>query len=437
MDMLLAWFISRFREVRGIYCRLKWLKVQIMKLLLAAASAYFTFMFITLTSQNYLTYFSDPSHYGVITESLAVMIVIFAAIQFSSTLTSSIAPDKLPFITEIEINDKINAEYKSYKISKHDDQAILYDPAVNIMLEFNSNPIEYDTNMFQVHPIIFEMLPIFIFKMPEAGISTSDDLKVRMNTDLVVDVLSSKAVVTLQKTSYFRDRLSNTLANYRFRKDNRLIFDLRSSEVLTAQKQFFNLRDSKLSNQLGGSVILLTSDSTILFLRQGNRTAENPGRLAPAGSGSFNPRKPIEFNALSFQEYARQETSRELIEECDLSSNDIHDIQICGFGRYLYRNGKPEIFCIASTKLSSKTIKIPIKEWDYQQREVEFHSFAYGLDKNNVLSGLKDLIHKIENRHHGYENTSGPLYWNVLFAIEYLEQLDEINTVRLLNVHGS
>jgi hypothetical protein len=424
-----SWLLSRFRMLRGFLARVLWLRTYYLKLLLTVLSAVMVFAFFSINEGGWYSMAVNIQNYGYLTEAIAVLILAFSLIKGWSIAHTDVTFEKLEPITWIA--NETGAYNSCVPFGKH---AIVFNTDVNLSLELGMNPLRMISGKFKLHPLIYQLLPVFIMKMPEAGLDTSDDEKVRLASDLDPDVIRSGTTLNLQRTSYFRDRLSNTLANYLVKMEGRVILDLRNTEVRTREGYFYSLRESALSNQLGGSVILFTSDSTIIILSQGNRTAENAGRLAPAGSGSFDtlPRKKLE--ALTFQEYARKEVARELREECGLSEQDVHNIQICGFGRYLYRNGKPEVFCVATTRKTSNEIRIPVREWDYQQKKVKILPFWGTLSRESALTGIAQLISNIELKADGYENSSAPLYWNALFAKQYLEVLEVEDEARLFQL---
>lgn len=416
MDMIFAWVLSRGRDLRGLLARVRWLGQDLLKVVLAITAGALAFVLFSVPRTDYAAFFANASNYGIFFETVSVTSLIYGGIALWVRTRTTLVFERLTPLDKTTVAPQPDEEILVYQR-----QAILYNPALNPLLESASNPVGFTEVSFHVHPLIRELLPSFILSMPETKIDTSDDAKVRLYTDLTVDLLQRGGKVHLQRTSYFRDRLTNTLANYRVRLDGREILNLRH-EVVQANRRLVSLKESTMSNQLGSSTLLLTSDSTIVFLRQGNRVAENAGRLAPAGSGSFD--LPKQRAALNFQAFARDEARRELCEECGLPPGDVVAIQLCGFGRYLYRNGKPEVFCIAVTRRDSQSIEVPLREWDYQQRHVERHGFDGSLCAANVVRGLDALRLRLEEGGPGFEQVSGPLYWNVLFARDYLAALD-------------
>lgn len=420
--------LSMWRRFKGMSHRIFWLKSYYFKLFVSLVSAYLVFSFFSVSGDGIEGQISNLQNYGYLTESLAILIVIFSLVKGWNLLNTDVVFQKQDYINKLP--DKIDTYNE---ISTYGNYSVVYNKSVNISIDSGSNPITVNDECFEIHPLINEMLPFFILNMPEAKIDTTDDLKVRLNSDIDSDFITANNEINLQKTTYFRDRLSNTLANYIVSKHGRPILDLRSNEVTNNDGYFYSLRESKLSNQLGGSVILFTSDSSIVLLKQGNRSSENPGKLAPSGSGSFDYLGKKDIEKKTFQEFSKTQVSRELIEECGLVQADIHDIQICGFGRYLYRNGKPEIFCVAYTKKSSNDIRIPTRELEFHQKEVEIVSFELGFTRCNIITGLEKLISKMEDKENGFSNCSGVLYWNALFAKEYVESMSEEKLRRLFN----
>jgi hypothetical protein len=416
MNTVLAWVFSRGRDMRGLWSRVRWLGPDLLKVTLAVSAGALAFVLFSRPQTGYAAFFTDVSNYGVFFEAVSITSLLYGGIALWVRTRTTMVFDRLAPLDKTSV-----APQPDELISVHQGQAIVYSPAINQLLESSSNPVVFTEVPFDVHPLVRELLPSFILSMPETTLDTSDDAKVRLYTDLTVDLLRGSGKVFLQRTSYFRDRLSNTLANYRVRLDGRELLNLRQ-EAVDADRRLVSLKESTLSNQLGSSTLLITADSTIVFLRQGNRVAENAGRLAPAGSGSFD--LPKQRSNLNFQAFARDEAKRELCEECGLTSGDVVAIHLCGYGRYLYRNGKPELFCIAVTGRSSQSIEVPLREWDYQQRHVERHGFEGNLSAANVVRGLDKLRLRLEKGGPGFEQVSGPLYWSVLFAREYLAGID-------------
>jgi len=298
--------------------------------------------------------------------------------------------------------------------------SLLHIPSLNYILDRAKNPIEVNTEMYEINPIIKLFRGTFI-KEILAGEVDWDDKKVRLKQDLSCEIINKSKPIPLQKTSYFRSLLSNGIADKNVFINDWPVIKMRN-EIIDNRGNLIDLYNSKLSNHLGGSAILITNDSKIVYLKQ-NKTRVDKYKTTPSGSGSFNYYKKKEFEKLTFQEYVRQEVKREILEECALISDDIPVIQICGYGRALHRGGKPDLFCIARTCKDIMHIKPPVKEWEYQQKTPLYYSFDGPINKKNLINGLTSfrefiLSEKTDNLIHGPY-----LYWNVELAIQYLQNI--------------
>ena len=400
--------------------------MHIFKLTLTIASGYVAFVFFQPQSTSNLSDLSSIPNISLIIKGISIGVVIVSGLSFTVLLRTNLVFKRLRTIDESSIKPCPESDEV---INSFRDEGIIYSPSLNMIIENGCNPIILEQRRFAVHPVVKKFLPLFILRMPDSRLDTFDSKKVRLNSDLNKDFIERSEVVQLQRTSYFCDRLSNSLASYELSLDGRSVLNLRSEVIENGE--LVSLRASQLSNQLGGSSILITRNGTITYLNQGNRTAENAGRPSPAGSGSFDFMKKSAIESLTFQEYAKRQTRRELIQECGLRESDIVDIQICGFGRYLYRNGKPEVFCISSTYVDSNSIAPPIREWDYQQKMPMFETINGLCNRENAVKGLRSLETKMQRRDGRLDNACGPLYWNVIFAVEYLNKMSPENEARL------
>lgn len=299
-------------------------------------------------------------------------------------------------------------------------QAIIYSEEINSNLEKSINPIRVLKNSYELPFIVQHFSKYLIRELRNTNSwksTTVNDNKVRLCTEISLDILKNKKDITIQKTNYFKDRLSNTLANFQIDHNNDEFINLRNGLVLNKENKLIGLNDSKLSNQLGGSTILICKEGIVLLVQ--NNTNENPDSLSPSGSGSFDFKNPEKFE--SFQKFARHQSRRELMEECGLSEKDIV-IQLCGYGRYLYRNGKPEVFCIASTTKSWNDLSPTMHERLYQKKDIKTFRIEGVVNKENTIIKLNQIIDDTKNKRYPCDNANGPLFWNLIFAKNYLEK---------------
>lgn len=328
-------------------------------------------------------------------------------------------------------------------------QSMLTNRAVNLRLEKTANKIHYNKKLGKIDPLVNHFLVHFILKLKNGPVDakwdTFDEHKLGLKTDISLDLLDRRGRVDIQRTSYFRDRLSNGLINWRVDIKDRFAFDfieeafdlVRDSDGSNCWR-LKDLGNSSLANQLGASAILITADGYAVYLTQGSRSAENSDKLAPSGSGSFDVNSIAQLTTGTLQELVRREMKRELREECGLTETDIFDMQICGYGRYIYRGGKPEFFCIATTEKCYVDISVPLRELNWQQSKLAGKILA-GIKRDNpgalaisIADALEIHGREMEQNHHR-KPVSGPLLWNITIAADYLRYADDMALSKLLS----
>src|SRR5579862_6482340 len=173
-------------------------------------------------------------------------------------------------------------------------------------------------------------------------------------------------------------------------------------------------------------------------IAQQSRSAENPDKLAPSGSGSFDAGRIRPFRNRSLQALVRAEAMRELCEECGLPQKDVHAIQICGYGRYIYRAGKPEFFCVATTAKVYNEVSVPTRELDWQHKQKSGMRLVpldrdAGLEtlRNTMIAALTQHAHELEHNN-ASQPVSGPLLWNLRLAADYLRHTRDVHLSQLL-----
>lgn len=420
--------------------RMRWLRTDVISLVI----------FVSLTIVSVLELFQllkaeDTTIIAVWKEVLPFLvglvgaIISFLKLFFSYRIDLHLAENPTISCQDLVLDkeyerDEVQIDFRNSK------QAIIYNPKVNLLLNEAKNTVAMLEEPFAIHPIAKNNLIYLFRKMPDWSSETFDSAKVRLTQELTEELLTTSTPIKLQKSSYFKDRLSNSLANYKLAQDKYIILNLRDEFINPRTNKILSLTESRLSNQLGASTLLFTSDNKIIFLMQGKRTNENKKRWAPSGSGSFDFVSPKPGQL--FADYCLEQAKRELCEESNIKENDIKKIAICGFGRYVYRNGKPEVFCLATTLRKSTDIHIRLKEWDYQDKsKINAFELPEKLNKANLMLGLEAFIAhlkvittKVPSGNREEDSVSGPLYWNVKFTYEYVKSKDEGSIASFFNL---
>lgn len=140
---------------------------------------------------------------------------------------------------------------------------------------------------------------------------------------------------------------------------------------------------SWLFNGVGVSTLAFTRDGMLVTLRQSNKTLNNPGLYAPAGSGALEPQDANGQLSLPLAQFICAGALRELREECAIQSREIELVLPLGFGRWLDQAGRPEFHSVAFLGIDSHQLRrrrTSISERAFV-REIRFDRMPMGADR--------------------------------------------------------
>ncbi|MFC4613974.1 hypothetical protein ACFO3K_04555 [Cellulomonas algicola] len=126
--------------------------------------------------------------------------------------------------------------------------------------------------------------------------------------------------------------------------------------------------ESWLLNAIGTSVLALTTDGRLVVVSQSAHNESSGGLLAPSGSGSLEPADVGAAGASDLATIAAHGALRELEEETGLRRDDVVDWRHLGYGRWLEKAGKPELFTVAALRVDSHELhrrRIPSADRPY------------------------------------------------------------------------
>jgi len=237
--------------------------------------------------------------------------------------------------------------------------------------------------------------------------------KLGLRTEIDSAFVAGAAPAVLQRTCYFFDRTTNDVLSKTVHSRSRGYRVWRGRDhFISDDERLIRLERAAASNQLGGSTILVDQSRNVYLTRQASTSAESPGLLAPTGSGSFDlasyQSRVAKRPNLSFQEFCRVEIERELFEETDLRFRELElRTFLIGFGRYLYRGGKPEIFAASALRRDAVQMKVSPSErlWT----------------AGHIVLPLYDLLRWTDEKLTG---VSGPLAANVVALRRFLGSRD-------------
>ena len=151
---------------------------------------------------------------------------------------------------------------------------------------------------------------------------------------------------------------------------------VRGKIVATVGRSFFidrhgrvrDFADSWLLNNVGTSVLAITTDARLVVVVQSNMNESSQGLLAPSGSGSLEPKDMRGSNRIDLAKFASNGALRELHEETGIEENMVAETAFLGFARWIEKAAMPELLTIARLNIDSHAVeraKIPSSDRPY------------------------------------------------------------------------
>jgi hypothetical protein len=155
-----------------------------------------------------------------------------------------------------------------------------------------------------------------------------------------------------------------------------------------------DLAKSRLANALGVNTLLFTADGELIIQKRSKSVVISHSQLAPPSSGDFEADdfrpNPSDFESVPIFRESKEEVH---IHREDLQ---IDSVKFLGITRELARGGKPEMFFMAYTKLSSKQIKTLRRSArdKWESSKLIFWPFGSEVLQKNIDSDQQFVIRK-------------------------------------------
>lgn len=225
-----------------------------------------------------------------------------------------------------------------------------------------------------------------------------NDPKVRLSTTLTPDILGADEPIDIQRTDYFSSLVTNELTGREMVRRTQCIdvaydgisFFLSGSRLLRHEV-------SRTSDHIGISVHGITCDGVLVSTLQAARSAQDPGRYAPAGSGSMDWSDAAGSNGDRLIDIVAAAMKRELAAECGLPDDVVTTPMVAGYARLLHRGGKPEFFGISRIKARYSELSVSRDERPF----VDSHrSHPVRLETaETFIDSLDEITQQFQNRH--------------------------------------
>lgn len=197
---------------------------------------------------------------------------------------------------------------------------------------------------------------------------TLNEHKLGLRTEIDSVFMAGNRPVVMQRTRYFFDRTTNSVLDKDVWSRSREQRVWRGRDhFISEDDRLIRLERAGASNQLGGSTLVIDQSRQVYLTMQAATSAESPDLLAPSGSGSFDllryRARATRRKSLTFQQFCRGEVERELLEETALKANALElRTFLIGFGRFLYRGGKPEVFGVSALRRETAEARVSDRE---------------------------------------------------------------------------
>ncbi|WP_313522552.1 hypothetical protein [Shinella sp.] len=264
---------------------------------------------------------------------------------------------------------------------------------VNELLDSSRNPVHLDMEKFEVP----QALEDFRARCVNLKKPNRNDPKIRLETDVTPTALTRRDPFRLRRTDYFSGSATNEMACDQFETVSKvrlgrpaLLFSV--GDLVIHNGRLLGLQESVLSNHIGVSTIVITSDHQFVLQDQGDQ-AVSANETAVGASGSLDLRdfEETRLNASTLQGLLRYGMEREAKEELSAEfTNGRSNTVLTGYARYLARGGKPEFFGITRTRSTLSQLKPtrPDKRFVANIRGIPFSPSNEGL--LDVIASLLD-----------------------------------------------
>lgn len=161
----------------------------------------------------------------------------------------------------------------------------------------------------------------------------------------------------LAPARYWDHLASDIMATKKALRDGEPDESLGRSLYVDRRGQLRDFSDSWLLNGLGTSLLAITTDWKLVIVAQSTRNESSGGLWAPSASGSLEPQDFRGVTSLDMATLAANGALRELEEETGIRQSDVAATAFLGFGRWIEKAAKPELWTLAGLSIDSHEVK--------------------------------------------------------------------------------
>lgn len=282
----------------------------------------------------------------------------------------------------------LHAGYQVQRIGRGPETAAV-SPVINQALRHGWDPPVFRSAPKRQSAVSDQDAYAILDDVARGGTVLTNDPKVALCSDLLSPTLEMPAAIA--RTRYFDGVVSNDMFMRQITREGHVV--LSGRDLCTTRGCLDLLSESRASNHIGVSVLALTWDGLLVLSEQGSRSAQEPQRLAPTGSGSVDWKDTKDARTLL--DICRRAAVREFVEETSIAITEA-DLLPIGFSRLIFRGGKPEFFFLVRLNAAKGDFRVIAGEHGLTAGHEFFR--LEGSNAQEAGTSLRRLLRELDGR---------------------------------------
>jgi hypothetical protein len=288
---------------------------------------------------------------AVVNLSLAVVSFAFLISELARFRSSSSQLRFIPWLDDFDDVEQALADNSRFEIVRFSNGTFLADHVATVEIGAGRVQVSVDHAPFQVPVRLKEIGGEYRRRATAGRIDVWNGPVLGLDSNLGADRDLPVDEVVLRSGRYFDHLSTDLLAMNEVQAHGRYRDDLGRALVIDRHSLPRDFGDSWLLNALGTQIIALTTDQRAIVVHQTAKNESSKNQQAPSGSGSVEPVDAPDGRSL--RDIAVAGALREMGQEAGITEDDVVDTEFLGFGRWLDKAGKPELFCVARLSIDS------------------------------------------------------------------------------------
>ncbi|GAA5193192.1 hypothetical protein GCM10023346_17290 [Arthrobacter gyeryongensis] len=252
---------------------------------------------------------------------------------------------------------RLLAPNSRFRVEEYSKEIFVYDLRISQLIRTGDLKATLSKQSYVLPPKIRNIGNLYVFKeLKKKNRVLYNDKMVGWNTDVGTTSDHTLVRVEMQRGRYFPHLASDEFAEKEPTKNGEDVPGTGRQLFVSKNGQLRDLGKSWLFNGVGTSTLAFTSDGKLVVIKQSEANANNPGFSAPSGSGGLEPKDFRGQTEIPLRDLAANGGNRELGEESNVQDEEVVDSYFLGFGRWLQKAGRPELYTLTFLSIDSDTL---------------------------------------------------------------------------------